>query len=76
MDFHENSIKVSEATKNEMKSLQTDIKLEIVKNLCPEQNLNQFRIFWFNTRSLQRMKTYLNSDPYMDQQNIIAFSET
>lgn len=38
LDFHENSIKVSEATKGEMKRLQTDMKLKTVKNLLQEQN--------------------------------------
>lgn len=75
-DFHENSINVSEATKEEMKRLQTDMKLETVKILLQEQNLNQLRILWLNTRSLQHEKTYLNSDPYIGLANIIAFTET
>lgn len=53
LDFHENSIRVSEATKDKMKRLQPNMKLENVKNLLQKQNLNQLHIASLDTRSLQ-----------------------
>lgn len=54
LDFRENSIKVSEATKDKMKRLQPNMKLENVKNLSQKRNLNQLHIVWLNIRSIRK----------------------
>lgn len=43
LDFHENSIKVTEATKDNMKRLQPNMKLENVKTLLQKRILNQLQ---------------------------------
>lgn len=54
LDFHEKSIKVTEATKDNMKRLQPNMKLENVKTLLQKRILNQLHTVWLNTCSIRK----------------------